>query len=615
MRLTPAILDRWSTYFGLRDGGLGAELSAARAGLAPSSAYRYERGEPGCQGVRAALELGVDPPEPNSTAVAAEESPLLPVGAFPEFRLRYFGRTSMPWQAEAAEAVAHLLATKEREYVVMNEPPGSGKSTLFTHDVVCWLVARNRGIRVQIGSRTERQARMYVSRIKRTLERESPMLASPEAKEQGTAQDAVAAMSVDFGQFRPEGRSELWRADALVVKQDGQAADDKEPTVSAWGMDSGFLGGRFDLVVWDDLVDSKNTRSQESSDALRDWYFTEAESRLEPGGLLLLQGQRISPNDLYRTCLDQTDHKGGKKYRHIVYKAHDEVKCSAAHSPASPPWPDGCLLDPRRLPHHWLETIRSNNPRQYALMYQQEDGVGTGGLVERAWLEGGPGPDGTVHTGCYDARRKIKEPPPDHERMWSLVTVDPSPTEWWGVLRWLVDEDGTYWLMDIRRQRLRPDDWLGYDLDTRSWTGVMVDMLDDSVREGNPVTHCVVEINAAQRWLLSQPQVQRWQDQSRVQFLPHVTARNKLDPEYGVETLSGLFKSGKVRIPSGDPRSREEFKPLVDELLRYPGGSTDDLVMSTWFAKLGNERMNPGRRSAYRTATPLGASIRRGILR
>jgi hypothetical protein len=43
-------------------------------------------------------------------------------------------------------------------------------------------------------------------------------------------------------------------AEELSVRQlDGVALDDKEATVSAWGKDSGFLGGRFDFVVWDDL--------------------------------------------------------------------------------------------------------------------------------------------------------------------------------------------------------------------------------------------------------------------------------------------------------------------------------------------------------------------------
>ena len=121
-----------------------------------------------------------------------------------------------------------------------------------------------------------------MGRIKRSLERPSPMLAVVEDKERGLAFDAEATLESDYGVFRPGGREDLWRAEGLVVRQpSGVALDDKEPTVSAWGMDSGFLGGRFDLVVWDDLVDRKNTATVEARDKLAEWYFTEAETRLE----------------------------------------------------------------------------------------------------------------------------------------------------------------------------------------------------------------------------------------------------------------------------------------------------------------------------------------------
>ena len=175
----------------------------------------------------------------------------------------------------------------------MNEPPGSGKSTLFTHDIPCWLIARDRSIRIQVGSRTERQARMYVGRIKRSLERDAPLRADTDSLEAGVAFDADACLQDDYGAFRPEGRSDMWRAEGLTVRQlDGASLDDKEPTVSAWGMDSGFLGGRFDLVVWDDLADRKNSSTPDGRAILQDWWDTEAETRLEPRGLLLLQGQR-----------------------------------------------------------------------------------------------------------------------------------------------------------------------------------------------------------------------------------------------------------------------------------------------------------------------------------
>ena len=218
-------------------------------------------------------------------------------------------------------------------------------------------------------------------RIKRSLERDVPMRADAESLGLGISQDAVACLADDFGAFKPEGRTELWRADQLVVRQiDGVSLDDKEPTVSAWGRDSGFLGGRFDFVVWDDLVDRKNTKGSESKTDLREWWSTEAETRLEPGGVLVLQGQRIMHDDLYRSALDMVHLDGAPKYRHIVFKVHDEEKCQG-HEPEQKmvAWPAGCLLDPHRLPWKFLETIKQNTPRVFEVQYQQEDGDSVGG--------------------------------------------------------------------------------------------------------------------------------------------------------------------------------------------------------------------------------------------
>ena len=43
----------------------------------------------------------------------------------------------------------------------------------------------------------------------------------------------------------------------------------------------------------------------EAKQNLRTWWDSEAETRLEPRGLLLVQGQRIQHDDLYRYCLDK----------------------------------------------------------------------------------------------------------------------------------------------------------------------------------------------------------------------------------------------------------------------------------------------------------------------
>jgi hypothetical protein len=612
-------LNKWKRYFEHRNTGLGIDASATKARIASTTAHRFERGDQSSQGLEAASILGVTSVAGNLVDLPLSPEALRALEDFAYFRRRYFGRRSTPWQERAAYDVLRALETGDREYIVINCPPGSGKSTLFTCDIPCWLIARDRTIRIQIGSRTERQARMYVGRIKRALERDAPVRTDADSLAAKIAFDADACLMDDYGSFRPEGRSELWRAEALVCRQlDGVALDDKEPTVSAWGMDSGFLGGRFDLVLWDDLVDKKTTRTPEAKEALREWWATEAETRLEPRGALILQGQRILHDDLYKSCLEATTLNDERKYRHVLYRAHDDERCTGDHDGEQKPWPEGCLLDPWRLPWRQLETVKRNSPRTFQVQYQQEDGDLTGGLVEEAWIKGGIDSEGYPAPGCLDNERAIGAIP-EHltdGRAWSFVTVDPSPTEYWSVQWWLYDPDtSNRYLIDSINRRMNPEQFLDFDLEDYSFSGVLEDIRKQSLEVQAPIRDVIFEINAAQRWFLHQPHVQRWIDVTGVRILPHTTSANKADPKFGVESLGVLFRDGLIRLPYQGPSTRMKIQSFIDEHLRYPDSDTDDTVMADWFHHLAViHHFSPHRKGLYSMEVPSWVSRGRGGL-
>lgn len=597
-------LRKWERYFESRNLGVSVDAAARKARIASSTAHRFERGDQSSSGLEAASILGITHVAGNIIDAPLSAEAQKSLEDFAYFRLRYFGRKSTPWQERAAYEVVRLLETKDREYIVTNMPPGGGKSTLFTNDIPCWLIARDRSIRIMIGARTERQARMYVGRIKKSLERDAPLRASSDDLEAGVSFDAVATLQDDYGAFRPEGRSDLWRAEALVARQlDGVSLDDKEPTVSAYGQDSGFLGGRFDFIVWDDLVDSKNTRNAESKQKLREWWGTEAETRLEPGGVLLLQGQRIGHDDLYRHALDMRNLDDEPKYRHVVYQAHHEEICTGKHEGDDvKAWPEGCLLDPYRLPWKLLETIKRNSPRVFDVQYQQRDGDQVGGLIQESWIKGGTDDDGYPAPGCLDFERTIGHIPehlPTAEH-YSFITVDPSPTEYWGIIWWVYEPvTQNRYVIDVIRRRMNPEDFLSLNLDTMEFSGLIPDLRLKAIGAQVPIRDVIVEVNAAQRWLLSQPHVQRWMSHTGMRFIPHQTTINKRDPLYGFESIGDLFRQGKVRLPYSGPATRQKVNELLTEGYNYPDADTDDLLMSVWFGKLAVESWRPRTFAGY----------------
>jgi hypothetical protein len=241
-------------------------------------------------------------------------------------------------------------------------------------------------------------------------------------------------------------------------------------------------------------------------------------------------------------------------------------------------------------------------------MYQQQDGTDVGGLIDPAWITGEVDNEGYSGPGCLDRERGLLEFPihlkdRDH---FSFITVDPSPTEWWGIIWWLYDpETDNRYIVDLHRKRMNPEQFLSLDLDTFKFSGLIPELHARGIELGIPVTHVTVEVNAAQRWLLSQPHVQRWMQATGMIFVPHTTTINKRDPKFGLESIGDLFRQGKVRLPWRDIPSRNRIQPLIEEGVRYPDADTTDLVMSTWFHKLTIENhYAPKRFAGYHFERP-----------
>jgi len=501
---------------------------------------------------------------------------------FQFFREHYLGRTTVPWQSMAAQEVIKYLGTEDKEYVVCNMPPGGGKTTTFTHDIVCWLIVRDRSIRVQLGHRVHASAKQYSRRLKTTLERTDPMVG------------ARGVVSQDYGRFKPVA-ADLWRGDEFIVEQyDSRKTIEKEPTVVAHGQDSGFLGGRFDFIVWDDLVHRKNMKMVESREQWQEGGTQEAESRLEPGGALFLIGQRLGADDGYRFALDLKDvpddeddeeAEGTRKYHHVIYKAHYDDKCEGDHKRSAKPYPEGCLLDPVRLPWRELRRQKANNPRIFEVTYQQEDTDPANQLVTLLDIRGGIDPrTGEELPGCEERERRLLQLPDYFSgHHLSIVTVDPSPTKWWAIQWWVYQVNTEYRiLMDIEKAQLRADDFL--DLVGDRYTGLMEDWATRAKSMGLPIHYLIVEANGAQRFMLQTHFIRSWLARNNISLIPHQTNINKADPEYGVQTIARAYRQGLVRFPMDLPSSsRMKSNYLISELLKWPEGATDDQVMAHWF--------------------------------
>ena len=598
-------------YFEARSAGLSIAEASRKARFSESTGHRVEKA------VRVlTVDEGIDSSARNYRELKVEaklegpkpydrlsEDAKLALEDFGYFRQRYFGRISTPWQEEAGEALVKLLESGDKEYVVMNMPPGSGKTTLL-HDITCWIICRNRSVRLLTGSATMSLAKRNLMRVRRSLERVIPELADDALKSRGLAVDAETTMALDFGRFKPLEK-EVWTNEAFIVMQPDEMGSitEKEPTLSAYGMDSGFIGGRFDGCFWDDLVDPRKVRSADQREAMEDWYQDVAESRLEPAGMLALIGQRLAADDLYRFALDMEQPleneedlldegmseeeieklRHGKKYRHLLYKAHYLEICSPDnHKRTSNPYPAGCLLDPRRLSWKDISNLMANRGERFAVVYQQEDLDPSEVLVRNEWVFGqGDNP------GCIDRDRDIWEIPKGIVASDCLMvaTADPSPTNFWAIQAWLYHPPSQQrFLLDLIRTKMEASRFLDYNITSGEYTGVMEEWQRISESLGFPIQYWIVESNAAQRFMLQYDYVKQWRQSRGVEIIPHNTnGINKSDESLGVTVLQPHYRFGRVRLP-GKGEGKVRSMKLIDEVTKYPNGTrTDDCVMAQWF--------------------------------
>lgn len=596
--------DTWAKYQHLRDLGYSQRKAAAAVGVSDFSAKQYDRGLITTTGAKVAKRVkdvaaSLEASVPKRHEELSDEAKRA-LEDFDYFRWRYFGRRTTPWQVEAAQIVVDLIETGEREWCVMNEPPGAGKTTTFAHDIPAWLIARNRQIRILVGSRTSRQASGFSGRLRNSLMRTTPMVG------------AEATLAEDFGQFQPPSEyGELWRRSEFIVwDHDGEDMGEKEPTVSSFGMDSAFLGGRYDFCVWDDLYDSKTITTEHAREIQRNWYDDEAETRLEPGGLFLLVGQRLSPTDLSRYALDKVTEEHSPddpeadaegyvmvpKYRHVVFQAHYDEKCDGEHGPGAKAYPDGCLLDPTRLGWRDLMAIKRNNPRKFDVIYQQKDIDPEGVLVPIEFIEGTSDWHGYELPGCLDHERGVCDVPtypdgslPDYV---SAMVVDPSPTKMWAIQWWLYDpESQRRFLMDAFRGNLDAPDFLERRFDG-TFTGIAHEWAQRSEDLGVPIRHLVFEANAAQRFVMQYQFFDDFLTNAGWAMIPHTTGINKADEELGVQaSLKPQYMWGRIRLPYADSHAKMVSGQIIDEVTQWPEGATDDQVMAQWFFEFNLDNM------------------------
>lgn len=167
-----------------------------------------------------------------------------------------------------------------QKLVMIGVPRGSLKTTITAENVPCVVLTKNHNARVlttafryDVAQKRLAAARWHFEQNKEFHRR----YGGPE-------------------EWVPQFRERPWSNEQMVVMTRNTSLID--PSIAAAGTDRSMVGGHFDLIIADDLVNDINSRTKDQRDKVYD-YIQDLYPMLEPNGAIIMIFTRWHTDDAY----------------------------------------------------------------------------------------------------------------------------------------------------------------------------------------------------------------------------------------------------------------------------------------------------------------------------
>jgi hypothetical protein len=424
----------------------------------------------------------------------------------------------------------HRLADEHERLMLWAHVEG-GKTQQLAVIRTLFALGQNPNLRIGIVSNTAGQAQKILRSISRYVEQS-------------------ARLRKVFPNLAP---SLPWTGSALTVKRTTLS---KDPSVQALGVHGAILGSRLDLLILDDILDFENARTPEQRKMLIDWYNATLLGRLTRKARVICVGTAWHPEDFMHVVGAQW--AAADPGAQVRFPVIDDDSSSPHYGRSN--WPQHWPME--RIEARRAESSPLEFARQMLCVARDDDAARfKREFIEKALARGNGRkmlplgipqlyPGFRTYTGV-DLGVSQK----DSADLTSLFTI-------------LVHPDGTREVIDVDAGR-----WPGHEIISR-------------IKSAHHRYHSIVwvEDNGAQQFL-----VQFARDAlGSVPIRSFTTGRNKMSPDFGVESLATEMYQGKWMIPNDSGRTSKEVSAWIDEMLHYdPRGHTGDRLMSSWIAREG----------------------------
>lgn len=424
-------------------------------------------------------------------------------------------------------------------------PAGHGKTTIVSELLPIWAFSKDPNIRIADIAKNDIDAKAITRSIQTELLQNDKLIR-------------------DWGPFYPDGQDgAAWSLERFDVAK--RTRRGKSSTWAAFGAGSrNALGYRVDWGICDDVVTDQNSSTPEQRGKLREWFNQGPETMGdEANSRLTVVGTLFHPEDLYHDLQLAILPDGVPMYHVERHEAIQNWETQEVLWPEYRPW---MWLMQRKLLMGTLDFNKryQNIAVDASRMVFREEYV-RGGYIGRQF-----------YPGCLDREYTVGEYLPEWRRVAGFDPAVGTKSHSNKFCAHIVIAAGScakhekcYWVVDLHRDQMTLPQ--------------QVEMILEE-HEKYDLNKTLIEANSYQAGLYQAVQDKMNDRHVRWNVEPHYTNRtNKPDPELGVQAMSPWFENGQVHIPWGNPESQRKMQIFVDELVQYPGRTTDT-VMAMWFA-------------------------------